>query len=183
MTTSSTQTGERYCVFRIGSVWFALPALKAREVSFRPNVVPISGCAAILAGLCHFRNEFLAVLSLRQLLPEASTGSSREAQILVVNGDEGPWAILVDEVVALESLEAITASESSDGDDWSDVIVGWATFRDHSVRILEPEMLYQLAFEVLQRSWAPAADSRFGDVPASEAIGKTETTEAKVAAV
>lgn len=185
MTPLSLQSGERYCLFRIGAAWFALPALKVREVSFRPKIVPIAGSAAILAGLCHFRNEFLAVLSLRPLLPEGATLSSAEGEILVVNGDHGPWAMLVDEVVSLDALEATTASDPVDDDGWSDVIVGWATYRDHSVRILEPETIYHLAFDVLQRSWNRdgAGASQIDGVPASDAIGNTETAEAAAAAV
>ncbi|MFQ5730748.1 MAG: chemotaxis protein CheW [Planctomycetaceae bacterium] len=158
MSAIGPQSGERYCLLRSGSSWFALPAAKVQEVSFRPAVVPVSPAAPILAGLCHFRNEFLAVLSLRNLLPNMALDETPESQVVVVRGDDGPWVLLVDEVAALESLESASAAETAAEDGWSDVVTAWATFRDHAVRILDPENFYRLAQRALQDGWNPIDD-------------------------
>ena len=165
----SPQSSERFCLFRSGTSWFALPAMCVQEVSFRPPIIPVPATASVLAGLCHFRNEFLAVLSLRRLLPASPRVASRglgvasrgiasraiepESQILVVQRGDGPWALLVDSVAALETLDASPSQEAGD-DGWADVVTGWATFRDHSVRILDPDTFYELAHQALQECWA-----------------------------
>jgi len=159
MLETTSQSVERYCLFRSGTSWFAMPAVCVQEVSFRPPVTPIPSAASVLAGLCHFRNEFLAVLSLRKLLPEVSSSPSPESQIIVVQGNDGPWALLVDEVAALESLDASSSLDSENDDDWADVVTAWATFRDHSVRILDPDTFYRLAHEALHESWNWAGHS------------------------
>jgi purine-binding chemotaxis protein CheW len=153
MLDKSTQPGERYCLFRSGTSWFAMPAVCVQEVSFRPEVMPVPSAAAVLAGLCHFRNEFLAVLSLRRLLPDVASSTAPESQIVVVQGSDGLWALLVDEVAALETLDASSSLDSDNDDDWADVVTAWATFRDHSVRILDPDTFYRLAYQALHDSW------------------------------
>ena len=156
MLDTTHQTDERYCLFRSGASWFALPAVTVQEVSFRPVITPVATSVPVLAGLCHFRSEFLAVLSLRCLLPDVSSVHTPESQIVVVQGSDGPWALLVDQVLALEPLDASSSADSLDAsndDDWADVVSAWATFRDHSVRILDPEMFYRLADQALHESW------------------------------
>ncbi len=159
MSETATNPGERYCLFRSGTSWFALPAAGVREVCFRPDIVPVSSSAPVLAGLCHFRNEFLSVLSLRRLLPTVAQTASAESQMLIVEGDESDWALLVDEVAALECLDASVAGGEGTDEDWADVVMAWATFRDHSVRILDGDTFYRLAADALQDGWIAAVHS------------------------
>lgn len=154
MLDKTSQSVERYCLFRSGTSWFAMPAVCVQEVSFRPDVMPVPSAAAVLAGLCHFRNEFLAVLSLRRLLPEIASSTTPESQIVVVQGSDGPWALLVDEVAALDTLDASCSLDSDNDDDWADVVTARATFREHSVRILDPDTFYRLAYGTLHESWS-----------------------------
>ena len=154
MSSHDSHALERFCLFRSGASWFALPASNVQEVSFRPDVVAVSPAAPVLAGLCHFRNEFLAVLSLKDLLPEMSVGESSESQVIVIRGDDGPWALLVEEVAALESLDSTSAAEALGEDGWSDVVMAWATYREHAVRILDADAFYRLAADALQNTWA-----------------------------
>jgi hypothetical protein len=79
-----------------------------------------------------------------------------ESQILVVSGPNGPWALLVDRVVAIESLEC---SMDPDGycDEWSGAVMGTATCRDQFIRVLDPNGLYRLAESILKRRWAVEA--------------------------
>jgi len=159
MLDSASQPVDRYCLFRSGTSWFALPAVCVQEVSFRPPIVPVPLSATVLAGLCHFRNEFLAVLSLRRLLPTTAPSTAPEAQILVVQCGDGPWALLVDEVAALETLDASSSRDVGGEEGWSDVVTAWATFREHSVRILDPDTFYALAHRALQEQWKTAASA------------------------
>jgi chemotaxis signal transduction protein len=139
---------EKFCVLRLGASWFALPATSVREVGPRPSLVPVPGCSSILAGLCHLRNEFLTVLRLAAALGEEDLGESGENQLLVMAGTGGSWALLVDQVVALESLEVAMNSEGSAGR--SPLVMGSANYRDHVVRILNPSGLFALADGLLQ---------------------------------
>lgn len=147
------QSGDRYCLFRSGNMWFAVPALTVREVSYRPRMVSVPGSPQLLAGLCHFRNEFLATLSLRPLSGAYEVCESLEAQIIVLNGDNCAWGLLVDEVISLAPLEPSVGSYSAEDDGWSELIAGWATYGDHSVRVLDPQAIYDRAAEVIQTSW------------------------------
>jgi chemotaxis signal transduction protein len=178
MLDKSPQSGERFCLFRSGTSWFAVPAACVQEVSFRPQVMPVPSAAAVLAGLCHFRNEFLAALSLRRLLPDVASATATESQIIVLQGGDGPWALLVDEVAALETLDASSSLDSDNDGDWADVVTAWATFRDHSVRILDPDTFYRLAHKALHGSWSWAQAGVLADSP----LGNT-MAEPKPAAV
>jgi len=146
-------------LFRSRGMLFALPASLVREVSFRPRIVALPCSAPILAGLCHFRNEFLPVFTLQPLIPGTSTPTAGDSQLIVLMGDEGPWAVLVDEVVSLEPLETAVTTDAAGEESVSDVLLGWATFRDHSVRVLDAETLYATARRVLQESWSSAERS------------------------
>jgi hypothetical protein len=147
------QPGHTHCVCRRGASWFALPALSVREVLSRPATVLVPNAAAVLTGLCHVRSEFLPVLNLGPLLGEDSPLLPTEAQMVVIVSAEGNWGLLVDEVVALTSLDVSVAPESYSSS-WCAAELGWATYRDQVVRVVDPAVFYRLAEVALQDSWA-----------------------------
>ena len=92
-----------HCVFRRGLSWLALPAIAVREALPRPDMVPVPGTPSTFAGLCHVRSEFIPVLNLDSVLSEH--GSSGDQIMLILDDADGPWAVLVDELSSLQSLE------------------------------------------------------------------------------
>ena len=142
-----------HCVFRRGSSWFAFPVESVREVMFRPPIVPIPLAGTILVGLCHIRSDFLPVLNLHMFLAEDVTRLSAEKQLLVMSGVDGDWGLLVDQVVDLESLEISLNSDADSDGATSGIVVGWATYRDQVVRVLDPIRFDRFARQVLQVSW------------------------------
>lgn len=143
---------EKYCVVRKGTSWFALPAVSVREVCNGVTTVTVPRAHPALAGLCHVRSEFLAVLSLVDLAGEQETPLGDDS-LLVMTGPSGNWALHVDEVAAIASLEVSAAAELAGSEDWTNAILGSATYQDKVVRILDPNRLYRLAEQQVREAW------------------------------
>jgi chemotaxis signal transduction protein len=114
----------------------------------------------VLAGVAHLRNEFLPVLELRALMDVEAHQGALERQLLVVNGTHGPWGVLVDRVMGLESLEISNNQDLPEADDWTSAVIGAAALHDEVTRVLNPRILYRLAENVLQQSWANSDNDR-----------------------
>ncbi len=147
------QPGHIHCVFRRGTSWFALPALSVREVLLRPAIAHVPSTGPLLTGLCHVRSEFLPVLNLGPLLGGDASSHATEAQMLVVTSGDGNWGLLVDQVAALTSLETSVSAEGN-SNSWFAAVLGWATYHDQVVRVLEPSIFYRLAEAALEQEWA-----------------------------
>ena len=171
MTPKRLHETDKYCVFRQGGSLFAVPAIRVLEVSANPGVSSVPGADSVLAGLCHLRNEFLAVLDLRALAGEDGVDLD-DQQLLVFDGSNGPWAVLVDRVVGLEALEVSISQDVHAADDWSAAMIGSATLRNQAIRILDPNRVYRLVDSILRRSWAQASDGDLYD-------SRDETTSPK----
>ena len=147
----------KHCVFRCAGSWFSVPATAVRELRLAPSRVSVPGAPAALAGVCHVRSEFLPVLRLNVLLGDTADGAG-ESQLLVLTGSSGHWALLVTEVVALESLETL-ADPSSPGTHRrpaamrSAAIRGTATYGDQIVQVIDPAALYRHVQDTLNRCW------------------------------
>lgn len=141
---------EKYCVVCQGTSWFAIPAMSVREICARPPMTPIPGAQRVLAGICHVRNEFLPVLRLCCLVAADESSDTNEQLVLVMTGHNGPWALAVDKVAGLESLEASIDTDVRLDDGGSSVVIGSATYRDHVVRVLDPKGAYRFAERVLE---------------------------------
>jgi chemotaxis signal transduction protein len=165
-----------HCIFRRGSGWFALPAVSVREVILRPPVVIVPHSDPILAGLCHVRGEFLPALRLDSLLVENADCLPSEEQMIVVNGPEGSWGLLTDEVEALATLETSTTPETGFEDLWSEAVAGWSAYESQVVRVLDPNRFYRATQRALEQWWegglaAPDAHCEPADEPATRTSG------------
>ena len=147
---------EKYCVFRKGRTWLALSANVVREVMGRPAFVSIPQTHQVLSGLCHIRSEFIPVLNLSSLLPTEPVG--KEPFLLIVDDTDGDWAILVDEVDTLATLESSDAPEEIQNL-WDQTVVGWATHRGKVVRLIDHARFRQLAEQEMNDSWKRAMDA------------------------
>ncbi|MDG2223545.1 MAG: chemotaxis protein CheW [Rubripirellula sp.] len=145
-------------VFRTGALWFSVPAIAVREVTIAPALVSVPGCHASLAGLCHFRSEFIPVLALERLLDMDGIHPSEPQDRLIILGDRVRWAIPVAEAAALESLETLVTPELRHEDGNPGLIMGTSIFRGQIVRVLDEKAVLRLAQKSLEETWhRPAA--------------------------
>ncbi len=147
---------QRYCVFRSGAGWFGLPALSIVQVAHRPKVTVIPGSHSILCGLAHVRNEFLPVFSFGKITDFDEQEERYENQMLVINGTQGSWGLLIDQTVAVAELETSFSSLNVAEDRWSLVTAGSASYRDHVLQILDPVSLFQFIVCKLDDYWGAA---------------------------
>lgn len=143
------QSYDSYCIVRRGGSWYALPVLSVREIVPSPAFVAIPGAPAVVAGLCHFRNEFLVVLRLDVLAGEPEAVNPDGQQMAVLTGSSGAWAVLVDEVAALESLDVSIDPEAKVAESWTAAILGSAAYREKVLRVLDVNSVYRLAERML----------------------------------
>jgi chemotaxis signal transduction protein len=161
---------DKYCVFISDASWYALPALAVREVTPCPILFRVPATDNWLAGICHLRNEFLAVVRLDLLHRRDSGAKPCPQQLLVVSGTARVWGLLVDEVVALESLESSVRADLDRDDGYFDFQMGAATYREQFVRLLDPHQLYGYA-EHRQREAELSFPESVPGVPAAELAG------------
>jgi chemotaxis signal transduction protein len=166
MDSPSLQTYERFCIVRRGTSWFAVPALSLREVAAPSSLVAVPAAPAVVAGLCHQRNEFLVVLRLEVLAGEQVAARNDKSQMLVLAGPHGSWGLLVDEVAGLQSLEVSVNAEAKQPDSWVAAVLGSATYDGKVVHVLDVNSLYRFAEYALGQSWqaAPIQPERPGPV-------------------
>lgn len=139
-----------FCVFRRADTWLALPATSVREVLPRPDMVSLPLTPSAFAGLCHVRSEFIPVVNLESILP--SDSPTVDQVLLVIPAADGPWGLLVDQVMNLKHLEPSDAPED-EGDGALNAVVGWAT-EDHKViQILDASRIRRVAESQLAGMW------------------------------
>lgn len=163
MSDATLQGLEKYCVFRSGGHWFAAPAVTIREVATRPTMVSPPDFPAALAGLCHLRNEFVPVLSLERLLQQDTTSEPTSQQLLIMAAPANScWALLVDEVSALATLDVAINTDNRALDAWSVAVMGSATFQGEVVRVLDVNGLHRLATQQFSTTSALSPSSTRG---------------------
>lgn len=155
-------TGERFCVFRSDEAWFACPAMSVREVANRPPLVRVPCSPPQLAGLAHLRNEFVPVFSMSAI---QDVDNADERQLLLMGSSQTPWALLVDAVVGLESLEVSATTGAPHEAGWTAALIGWAGCRETVVRVIDADRLYRRIQHELAAGWEAA------QWPAPQSIG------------
>lgn len=143
------QTTDRHCIFKAAGSTFAISVLSVCEIAERPPLVAVPDAPSALAGLCHFRTEFVPVINLPHFVGIPASECRDTAFLLVLTGFEGSWAVPVDRGLALEPLE-ISYSETNDE---SQIIIGTASYRNEIVQVLDADVLYQHAAQLLQNRW------------------------------
>lgn len=146
-------TVDKHCIFRCDSSWFSLLATSVREVTIATDMVRVPGSHSALAGLCHVRSEFMPVLFLNSLLGDNRSERSKDRKLLVISGSGGPWALSVDEVIAIESLETLINPDDRFDDVRYAAVMGTATSHGQVVRVLDPNNLFRLAQDAMHGFW------------------------------
>lgn len=145
-------SSEKYCVFRSGNERFCVPALALRNVGPRPALCRLPLTDDVLAGLAHEQREFFPVYSF-STARGVSEEPQAEQQMLVLNSDAGPWGLLVDEVLGLESLELSLNAHRGQPGSWSSVSVGSTAHNDHFVTAIDAQNLSQHLQKRLDDTW------------------------------
>jgi len=152
----------RHCIFQCGSLLSALPGMDVREVALTPAIARLPASRSAVNGVCYLRNEFLPVFSPLALLSGEEHPASCASRILVLNNPGGPWALRVDEVHSLETLEISINTDCQANDAWSNAIVGSATWRGQLVRVIDPNALYRLAVQATSTVECESSDAICG---------------------
>ncbi len=159
MSVSELEKAEKSCVFQCSDILYGLPAIDVKQVAPYPELTMVPHCDPIFQGLCHFRNEFIPVASLRAITQVQYEGT-REEQMLVISGEKGSWGLLVDQVMGLEILEISVSCFSTQNNAWSSVSFGSATFKDQVVQILDSKALYRYTSGLLDMFWVTPEASK-----------------------
>lgn len=95
----------RACVFTIGGELFALDVAAVREVVTVDEVTPVPLAPPHVLGVANLRGTVLAVVDPRAVLGLESRPAGRRLRALVVAAAGCEVALVVDDVLGLESLE------------------------------------------------------------------------------
>lgn len=147
---------EKYCVMRSGGQGYALPATVIRYVTPTPTIFPAPQTDPTMSGICHLRNEFLAVVDLNLLARIGDPHDDRQRskrQLAALSSMQGNWGLLVDEVQTLASLEHTTHGDA-DRRGFASAIIGSATHNGQFLSVLDPNRLYKLVEDRLRAAWA-----------------------------
>lgn len=167
---------EKYCVFRSGNDRFCVPAMAVRNVGARPELCRLPLTDDVLVGLAHEQREFFPVYSFstaRGACPEPPM----EQQMLVLISDSGPWGLLVDEVLGLESLELSLNTTRAPDASWSSVSVGSTAFQDHFVTAIDSQNLSEYVQRRLNHSWNEARRQALEQLPVNETASSHEPAQ------
>jgi chemotaxis signal transduction protein len=144
-----TITPDQYCVFHLDDEWFAVLATSIREIDSKPDITSIPKSSKHLLGLCHVRNEFIPVA---ELMPGSAPENRK--QMAVITSPGGTWAILVDEVVTLTSLDFSMSSSGDNNPLISAAVMGTATYDGRIVRVFDVNAVYRQLEKTLSNFWA-----------------------------
>jgi len=85
--------------FRLGDEKFIVARDEIREILMAPEVMTrVPGTKSWVCGLANVRGHLLPVVDLKAFLGAGTRGSHREIRVLVMNNDELPAGLIVDEV-------------------------------------------------------------------------------------
>ena len=157
----------KHCIFRSGTGFFALTATSVREVSMAPPLVRIPHAPDSLSGLCHIRSEFVPVIHLASVVGNQQTAGEIQRtskQLLVLTSSVGPWALLIDQVLAIESVEThVDPTHQNTGhrnEGHLAPILGTASYASHVVRVLNPTALHRVVAQSLDSQWSSLAATK-----------------------
>jgi purine-binding chemotaxis protein CheW len=108
MTTAAVETAVRACLFTLGPETFAVDAHRVREVVVLDEVTPVPLAPSHLVGVANLRGEVVALVEARHLLGLPPRPAGHALRALVLAGDGGPVALIIDDVVGLDTFDEIT---------------------------------------------------------------------------
>lgn len=101
----------RACVAALAGYRFAVEVRYAREVVVFDEYTIVPLAPSHLLGVANLRGAIVPVVDVRPLLGLAGATDAREIRALLAEADGLQVGFLIDEVLGLEPLDALTASE------------------------------------------------------------------------
>lgn len=150
-------TADQFCVFEVAQHYYAVSATQIREITAKPDFSKAPCSTLMLAGIWHEGSEFLPVLR----MPFQSSISEKESQVLVIHGQNGRWALLVDQVHNIVPLECSQGNQG-ESNEWNAALQGMATWKGRPVRVMNLDGLYRLIEAQLQDEWNGTAEALTG---------------------
>lgn len=98
--------------FRVGNTFLVSPREEVREVLTFPGVTRLPGAKPWMLGLANVRGQLLPVTDLSQFFGGTATAAGRSTRVVVVNHQDIPAGLLVDEV---RGFRRFVATEQADG--------------------------------------------------------------------
>ncbi len=83
---------------RVGDDSYVVPREQIREVMKKPMLTRIPGAQSWLLGLANVRGQLMPVVDLKILCGLGATPTERSTRVVLVNTDDVPMAVVVDEV-------------------------------------------------------------------------------------
>jgi purine-binding chemotaxis protein CheW len=92
--------------FRLGAEHYAIDARLVHEVVRVPELTPLPGTPAIVAGLMHRRGEVLAVFDIRSFFGLVQAPLADAARVLVIGDGSAELGIVVDDVSGMTRVRS-----------------------------------------------------------------------------
>lgn len=97
---SSAEAGEEWVGvgLRVGDDQYVVPREQVREVMKRPPLTRVPGADPWMLGLANVRGQLVPIVDLKLMCQLPATPNDRRARVVLVNSDEVPMGVVVDEV-------------------------------------------------------------------------------------
>jgi len=99
----------RACVFTVGDAAYALDVRAVREVAILEELTRVPLAPRHVLGAANLRGEVVAVVDPGTLLGAEDRPRGRKLRALVVATEAGDAALVVDEVIGLDTIEDLSA--------------------------------------------------------------------------
>lgn len=145
-------------VFAVSGRRLALPAAAIAEIVPEPRLTAAPAMPPVVAGMFSLRGRVVPVVRLDRLLDLAPPRPGPFRVLLVMEGGEGPWALLaerVETVVAPATLAPVPSDSAFD-----DCVVGMLADGD-DVAVLSPERLLRRREALALAAFAARAQARW----------------------
>jgi twitching motility protein PilI len=106
----------RACVFTVGEATFALDVRAVREVAMLEDLTRVPLAPSHVLGVANLRGDLVPVVDPGGFLGAGDRPHRRKLRALVITTEAGDAALVVDEVVGLDTLEALSAISVAPGD-------------------------------------------------------------------
>ncbi len=109
---------------RVGDASYVVPRDEIREVMKRPSLTRVPGAAPWLPGLANVRGQLVPVVDIKVLCGLNPTQTDRRTRVVLVNSDDVPMGVLVDEVFGFRRFTAADRHDArpADGDGRGDAL-------------------------------------------------------------
>lgn len=107
--TAESVPGLRACLVSLGGDIFAVDVQSVREVVVFEVITRVPLAPPPVIGVANLRGEVIPLVDVRSLLGIVPRRPQRFTKALVVAGEPGVVAVAIDEVLALEAFDGVTA--------------------------------------------------------------------------